>query len=951
MNNGGAIAADSPPAGWFARPIGVLVEPFTKVLAGRLGRVRGLGASEQDVLVTAGTKAIHEGAHAKLSRTLLLELHAAALTGAIEEGDERRQWEQFIDLACTPDFDAHLRARYPRLHERLATVCRFQIESVLALAERLAADRAALAGLPGGPRGDLVAAGFGAGDVHRGGQTVTRLDFDDGSAMYKPRAMQVDVAIDALLACVVDHVPVDRRIRVPRVLVRDGYGWTEVVEHRYCDGDAELACFHRNLGHWLAVMRLVGGTDLHSENLIAHGPIPIVIDVETVLTTDAPMPPSGRGDAVDLAAAAIRDTVLRTGLLPVRVGGHAMAGVDISAAGSLQGQQPTIPMPTIVGGGTSAARFGETPVSFPKAKNHPSPTPVLLHYWDQVLAGFRELTAHIPTIAARAGGAAALLRDFAGCEVREIRRPTQAYVDIMRMLWHPASLHDERAARARAEDILLRNARAVPTGSTEPAEIAREVDDLLVGDVPVFTHVVDDARIDAVVRAWRSIDLELEEMTIQGALVSAYLNEKTAPPRVRIPPERLRDDALDARRRALGAATVRQLADHAIRGRDGTVTWISPVLTEFGWIIRPLPADVYSGQGGVAVALAEYAHEVQRRRADAVDGLDGLLSGTIAVLRAAEDEVPTARLGGLIGVASQVWTWCTLHDLLGERWMLDRAIARAALLEPRIANDTRVLEVLDGVAGAIVPMLNLAEITGDDRWLGVAAGAGRRLEAAAQHEANGARWSTDLFPEGVGGFAHGAAGIGWSLARLGLSDAGASEDRRRWLDLAARAWAFEESRYRPEAGNWRDVRRGVDIEYFTSWCHGSTGVGLAAGDLYARTGDVAYRDVAMRAWGAGAREGFGWSHTLCHGDLGLWEMLEVGRRVDPGYDGPRPDRTSAEVLSSLEERGAVGGMARDAFSPGLMPGLAGVVHLLLRMHPESRLASPLLLSRRTERAA
>ncbi|MFP2903354.1 hypothetical protein [Corallococcus sp. 4LFB] len=39
------------------------------------------------------------------------------------------------------------------------------------------------------------------------------------------------------------------------------------------------------------------------------------------------------------------------------------------------------------------------------------------------------------------------------------------------------------------------------------------------------------------------------------------------------------------------------------------------------------------------------------------------------------------------------------------------------------------------------------------------------------------------------------------------------------------------------------------------------------------------------------------------------------------------------------------GLARDAFSPGLMAGLGGVIHTLLRMHPESRLVSPLLLGR------
>jgi lantibiotic modifying enzyme len=35
-------------------------------------------------------------------------------------------------------------------------------------------------------------------------------------------------------------------------------------------------------------------------------------------------------------------------------------------------------------------------------------------------------------------------------------------------------------------------------------------------------------------------------------------------------------------------------------------------------------------------------------------------------------------------------------------------------------------------------------------------------------------------------------------------------------------------------------------------------------------------------------------------------------------------------------------MARDAFAPGLMPGLGGVAYQLLRMHPDSGLPSILI---------
>lgn len=773
---------------------------------------------------------------------------------------------------------------------------------------------------------------------------MARLDFTQGTVMYKPRSVQVDRALEAVLERLLADRPAPERIRVPRVLVREGYGWTEFVEHRYCEGEAELTRFYRNLGHWLAVMRLVGGTDLHSENLVAHGPLPVVVDAESLFAPDPPVPLSGRGLAVDAAAELIRKTVLRTGLLPVRADGFALAGMDISAAGALPEQQPRVPAPVILDGGTSAARLGMAEVELAAAKNHPSPRPVLASYWDQVVAGFKELTAELRRLDATSG-VLSLLRPFSGCEVRRIRRPTQAYVEVMRMLWHPASLHDEPAAVARAQDILRRNAEATPGAPTEPALIAREVADLLVGDVPLFTAPVEDALLEETVAGWRSADFALEEMTIQGALVTAYLNEMAPLPRQKVTPRPSRE-RLDYRRKSLAATLMTQLCEAAIRGADGSATWISPLLAEHGWAIRPLEANLYGGQGGVALCLAEYLEELRHGRAEEVAGVEETLSGALAVLRATEEQVPTRRLGAFLGVASQVWTWSALHELRGEPWMLERARARAELLEQRLAGDDRLLDVLDGTAGVIVPLLNLSEQTGEERWLRAAAAAGRRLEAAATTDERGARWSTSMFPEGIGGFAHGSTGMGWALARLALSGAGTPEERQRWRELAGRAFNYEETLYRAEPGNWLDARTGVGVRFFTNWCHGSGGIGLAACDLYARTGEPRHLDVARRACEAGVREGFGWSHTLCHGDLGMWELLNAGARLAPAALPADRDGWDAALLSGLEEHGPVGGWSKDAFTPGLMPGLGGIIHLLLRMHPESRLASPLLLSRR-----
>ncbi|MEU5597556.1 type 2 lanthipeptide synthetase LanM family protein [Streptomyces sp. NPDC020298] len=931
---------------WFARPVRAIARPWREELARRLAAVDTLSRAERDAVLAAGHNALLRSLHAKLSRLFLIELRALHMTaggGRAARGADAvadtETWADFIEQAAEEDYLGQLAGRYPTLGRRVASVARLSVAATAGFAQRLAADRELLRPLLDGPAGRLRAVAFGAGDTHRGGLTVSRAEFAGGTVMYKPRPSDTDVALGALLDELYTDFPgapaPDERIRVPRTLPREGYGWAEFVRHRHCADDAELAAFYRNMGHWLAVLRFTGGTDMHAENMIAAGPVPVIVDAETLFDAPAPFPPSGRGDAVDVAAAAIRRTVLRTGLLPVRGTGFALGGVDISGVGALPGQQPLIPNPVIADAGTAAARFQVDLVAMPPTDNHPSATPVLSVYWDRILAGFREMTAHLH----RPGtDPYRLLRRFEGARARRILRPTQAYVDIGRMLWHPASLHDEPAAVERARDILRRNAEVLPGAPTDRAAVDGEIADLLTGDIPMFTFTVDPPAVRSTVEDWRTADLALEESVIQDALVGAYLNERSLPQRVQAAAREPHARDRERRRRDLAAQMVRRLCDGAVRGEDGTVTWISPVFTPAGWSIRVLPADLYTGQGGVALTLAEYLTEVRAGRADDVPGVAETFEGALRVLVSTEDRTPTPSAGAFSGAASQVWTWLALHRVLGEEWLLERAADRALLLAEsgRLVEDDIEVDLLNGAAGGIVPLLGLAAATGDDRWLGAAAHIGRRLTGLATVDASGARWTTRLNPEGIGGFAHGATGIGWALARLALGAAGSPAERRDWTHLAERAFAYQESLYRPEHGNWLDVRIGAEEDFFTSWCHGSAGVGIGMLDLHRRTGDPAHLDMAHRAARACAAEGFGWSHTLCHGDLGLWEFLT-------SMDFGDPSALDGEILTGLEQRGPVGGLAREAFSPSLMSGLAGVLHTLLRMRPGTALPNPLIL--------
>jgi lantibiotic modifying enzyme len=229
----------------------------------------------------------------------------------------------------------------------------------------------------------------------------------------------------------------------------------------------------------------------------------------------------------------------------------------------------------------------------------------------------------------------------------------------------------------------------------------------------------------------------------------------------------------------------------------------------------------------------------------------------------------------------------------------------------------------------------LAEHAADARWAALAVQIGQRLASLAAVRDGRACWPNAQFPDGLGGFAHGSTGIGWALARLALATRDA-----QLATLADAAFAHEESLYDASRAGWVDLREPDRTA--AAWCHGAGGIGVAAADLATRGARRHAPEVMRRAAAACWSTGMGWNHTLCHGDLGTWEVVDAAIAAGlgpPGLDGPTLD---AHILSSLEEHGPVSGLARDAFAPGLLPGIGGVAYQLLRMCKDSRLPSVLL---------
>src|SRR5215467_2032642 len=633
----------------FDSSLGCLVLPALDELATQLSFVGGLSARERDVITDATRESLYTVLHSKVSRLLVLELNAARITGRLSGEDSEQRWQQFLEFSSQQSFWDDLASHYPSLW-RVGAIVRKRCMAALRFAQRWTADRHRLEGLCAGEPGELNELSFGAGDSHRGGSTVAIAGGEGWRVVYKPRSLAIDNALRGFVAELADAHGSALSVRVPEAVDCGDYGWAEFVTHRFAAGNEELLSFYRGIGHLLALMRLLSGSDLHAENVIAEGGTPVVVDCETLFTPKIPPSPSGYGGAVDQAGELIARTVLSVGVLPGRGMGLGWRGVDLSGVGMLPGQQPMQQQLEIIDAGTDEAHVGPTLVEAPVSQNHPSPRPALAEYWPEVLRGFDELTTTLQRLDAT-GTLRPRLRVFEDCRIRVVLRATEIYAEIGRMLWHPVSLHNLEAARQRAFELLEKMAANVSMAPHDPAVINAEIDELLEGDIPFFSAVVREGRlhgprdthwlppcqlVEAAVADWRSADFALEQKVIQASLVSAYINDGWKSHGTSVLQTHGAGGDLEARRRRQSAQIIQSIVTNAIHADDGSVAWIAPVLTTTGWLVQPLQQDLYNGISGLTLLLGAYLRETAAGRADAIHELDRLFAAALRTLHLAE---------------------------------------------------------------------------------------------------------------------------------------------------------------------------------------------------------------------------------------------------------------------------------------------------------------------------
>ena len=897
-----------------------------------------------------------------LSRTLVLELNVARVEGRLEGTTPQDRFRSYTERLRDPDVALALLEEYPLLGRQVVNALERWIAVSSEFLRRLDEDWEAICrdlalGSDPGPLSGLE----GAGDTHRGGRRVLLATFASGFRLvYKPKSLAVDLHFQELLAWLNERGATPS-FRTLHLLDRRTYGWVEHVGTVGCTSTAEVERFYARLGGYLALFYALEATDFHAENILASGEHPMPIDLEALFH---PRLKSSGQPKLDLAYQALAHSVTRVGILPERVWASADSpGVDLSGMGNPEGQLTPFNVPQWKDHATDTMQLVRERVPMLGAKNQPTLDGAgvdLLQYAEPFEAGFSRtyelLLRHREDLLAEKGPVAA----FSSDEVRVILRMTQTYASLLRESFHPDALRDA-LERDRLLDRLWMH---VGVGPHLEAVIPAEREDLLRGDIPMFVTRPEARDL------WTSLDVRLPEFFSESGLalargrigrlsaadlarqlwiigaslstvatgVAPVASRPGAPQNT--PPRFGRERLLEAAR-AIGD----RLEALAIREK-GEATWLGlDLLDEQHASVVPLGVDLYDGLPGVALFLAYlgWVTGAERYSALAREALVTLR----AQLKQMKGRLPM--IGGFCGWGGIIYALTHLGGLWQEPELTDEAERVVDLLPDLIGRDEE-LDVISGSAGCIVALLNLHRQRPSSKTMASAILCGERLcgraEPMPDHAGRAVRTSGAKRP--LAGFSHGAAGMAWSLLHL----AGATHDAR-FREAALEMIRYERCLFSAEASNWLDLRDWVvekrrpgDPDPCQSfWCHGAPGIGLARLDALGQVDDPEIRAEIATALRTTVSSGFGYNHSLCHGDLGNIELFLQARRLGGGsaWD-EESQRIAGSVLASIERDGWRCGNPRSVESPGLLTGLAGIGYGLLRLAESQRVPPVLLLS-------
>ncbi len=302
-----------------------------------------------------------------ISRVCVYEMQYASKYKFLKTQTPELRFNEFVQHLLGPDKLFSLLKKYSILKDIVQNTLKNFIQNSIEFFDRFSCDFSEII-KTFHFQNDLVLNSIkSSGDLHNSGKSVCIVELKDSKnnifkLVYKPRSLKTDLAFSNFLHWFSKHLSVFTNYH-QIIIEKENYGWCEYIAYLPCQNTQEIEYFYVRMGSLLAITHLLCSSDMHIENIIAHGAYPHLVDLECLLTI-----PFEHSDASVIN----RHSVFSTHILPSRIlHNHSYNGIDISAISGDEGEEQPYTQMQWEGVGTDKMHLVRRTLSSQKCKNKP----------------------------------------------------------------------------------------------------------------------------------------------------------------------------------------------------------------------------------------------------------------------------------------------------------------------------------------------------------------------------------------------------------------------------------------------------------------------------------------------------------------------------------------------------------------------------------------------------
>lgn len=627
---------------------------------------------------------------------------------------------------------------------------------------------------------------LGLGDSHNQGKTVIQFTINTCDFVFKFKSLEIGERLNVLLNYIETLMPDCSFYKVQRI-VHPTFTIEEKVSYKTCETLDEVTKFYKNYGHLLALVYWLGSSDLHMENVIAHGEFPVLIDVETLLKAEMFRPTKELKKQVQIE----KESVLISGLIPQKRNHSMDYRID-----ALSGKQQKITQKISKLTNEYSSDISFQPVSgyMDGAQNIPMYQGKEVNYQTytkQIEQGFIQMNHCL--LKYKALVTKKIEELFSNVRIRLVYRNTQEYANLLHF-----SMHTECMADYSERERTFQNIWHIDSLPNEL--VTQEMNALLNNDIPFFEA---DTSLKNIYTAGQKIPdilnssplehtlqhiTKITKQTINFSLLllkeslgtlSYQKQQVSVPYQNQSVPSYFLQRAAD-----IGDCIVQQIV---LDETTETAHWMIVVPNEESKVSIDYPTnDMYQGSAGIYLFLNCLNHYVPKTQYQALIRLleAEIFSGEL-------DKNPI--LSAFFGYGMRLWVSFYLAQVLQEEKYTDYMYQSLAQVKEQLLNQSESdNEYLYGKASVLALLARIYQIYPEQEMLDTLMLCAEKITLCQMDDI---------------GFAHGYAGVLYGLVMANQQlKTNKIEHKISWYQEK-----FEQQLNLEKSGN-------------TSWCRGSVGI-------------------------------------------------------------------------------------------------------------------------------